>query len=44
MESTLTYPFERKSENYLDWLMNTIRSQNYYMAEVNIKEIENRYL
>jgi hypothetical protein len=39
METTLNYPFERKSKNHLDWMINIIKSEKYYLyegfAEVN---------
>lgn len=33
METTLKYKFKRQSENYLDWLVNTVKSEKYYLAE-----------
>lgn len=41
MEKTLKYPFKRQSKNYLDWLVNTVKSEKYYLTEgyvINIKE------
>lgn len=36
MESTLNYRFKRQSENYFDWLLNTIKSEKYHQAEGQI--------
>jgi len=33
METTLQYPFTRKSKNYLDWMINVIKSEKYYLDE-----------
>lgn len=33
MEATLNYPFKRQSENYLDWLINIIKSEKYFEAD-----------
>lgn len=33
MEATLNYPFKRKSENHLDWLINIIKSEKYFQAD-----------
>jgi len=33
MENLLNYRFERKSKNFLDWLVNTIRSEKYHEVE-----------
>ncbi|RAJ19743.1 hypothetical protein LX77_03486 [Gelidibacter algens] len=33
METTLHYTFKRRSQNYFDWLLNTIKSEKYHMAE-----------
>jgi hypothetical protein len=43
MEATLNYNFKRKSDSYLDWLMNTIKSEKYFQAEGDIFSIEERY-
>ena len=31
MEATLNYPFSRKSKNHLDWMVNIIKSEKYYL-------------
>lgn len=36
METTLRYNFTRRSQNYFDWLINTIKSEKYYMVESQI--------
>lgn len=36
MDTTLHYSFKRKSQNYFDWLLNTIKSEQYHMAESQI--------
>jgi hypothetical protein len=33
MKTKLKYKFKRKSKNYLDWLVNTIKSEKYYLTE-----------
>ncbi|MEZ4802322.1 MAG: hypothetical protein R2797_06080 [Gelidibacter sp.] len=33
METTLPYHFKRRSNNYFDWLLNTIQSEKYHEAE-----------
>ncbi|WP_194768488.1 hypothetical protein [Tamlana sp. I1] len=33
MKSTLKYKFKRRSKNYLDWLVYTVKSEKYYLAE-----------
>ena len=33
METTLNYPFKRRSENHLDWLLNIIKSEKYHEAD-----------
>jgi len=38
METTLPYNFKRRSKNYFDWLINTIKSEKYYMAESQIED------
>jgi len=43
MEANLNYKFNRKSENFLDWLMNIIKSEKYYQAEGEILSLEKRY-
>lgn len=40
MEATLNYSFNRKSENHLDWLLNTIKSVKYYEADSYIVPIK----
>ncbi|WP_281170377.1 hypothetical protein [Gelidibacter mesophilus] len=37
METTLHYNFTRRSENYFDWLINTIKSEKYHLAESQIE-------
>lgn len=36
MKTTLNYKFKRKSKNHLDWLINIIKSERYYLVEANI--------
>lgn len=36
METTLNYRFQRKSENYFEWLLFTIKSERYHEAESQI--------
>jgi hypothetical protein len=36
METTLKYKFKRQSKNYLDWLVNTVKSEKYYLTEGDI--------
>lgn len=36
MGATLHYQFERRSKNYLDWLINTIKSERYSECEAII--------
>ncbi len=36
METTLNYPFKRRSENYFEWLLFTIKSERYHQAESQI--------
>ena len=36
MGATLHYRFERRSKNYLDWLINTIKSERYSECEAII--------
>lgn len=36
MKTTLNYSFKRQSENHLDWLINTIKSERYYEIEATI--------
>lgn len=36
MESKLSYRFKRRSTNYFDWLLNTIKSEKYHEAESQI--------
>ncbi|MBU2951572.1 hypothetical protein KO493_12770 [Tamlana agarivorans] len=33
MESNLKYKFKRRSKSYLDWLVYTVKSEKYYLAE-----------
>lgn len=33
MDTTLNYSFTRKSENHLDWMINIIKSEKYYLHE-----------
>ena len=37
METTLRYKFTRRSKNYFDWLIYTIKSEKYYLAESQIE-------
>lgn len=41
METTLPYHFKRRSSNYFDWLLNTIKSEKYYEAESQIVMFQN---
>ena len=43
MKTTLNYKFKRKSENHLDWLINIIKSEKYYLIEANIVISNQRY-
>ncbi len=36
METTLRYNFKRRSKNYFDWLIYTIKSEKYHLAESQI--------
>lgn len=36
METALQYNFTRRSQNYFDWLIYTIKSEKYYLAESQI--------
>ena len=36
METTLRYKFARRSKSYFDWLLYTIKSEKYYLAEIPI--------
>lgn len=36
MEAKLNYNFKRQSKNYLDWLVNFIKSEKYYQMEACI--------
>lgn len=36
MKTTLNYKFKRKSKNHLDWLINIIKSERYYLIEASI--------
>lgn len=36
METTLPYHFKRQSDNFFDWLSNTIKSEKYHEAESQI--------
>lgn len=36
MGATLHYRFERRSKNYFDWLLYTVKSQRYYETEAII--------
>ncbi|SDB67444.1 hypothetical protein SAMN03097699_3387 [Flavobacteriaceae bacterium MAR_2010_188] len=36
METTLNYRFERKSQNFFEWLCYTIKSERYFEAESQI--------
>lgn len=40
METTLPYHFTRRSTNYFDWLLNTIKSEKYHEAESQIVNYE----
>ncbi|HRV54307.1 MAG: hypothetical protein R2802_13285 [Flavobacteriaceae bacterium] len=33
MQNALNYRFERKSKNFLDWLVYTVRSEKYHQVE-----------
>ncbi|WP_147437260.1 hypothetical protein [Ulvibacter antarcticus] len=46
MEKELNYPFNRRSENYFDWLYHVIRSEKYYQADAVIvmNDINSIYL
>ena len=46
MEKSLNYQFDRRSENYFDWLYYVIRSENFYKADAVIvmKDISESYL
>ncbi|MCF1191479.1 hypothetical protein LRR18_07780 [Mangrovimonas sp. AS39] len=42
MKPTLNYTFKRRTKNHLDWLLNVIKSEKYFLAEgyiltVNLK-------
>lgn len=37
MENSLRYKFTRRSKNYFEWLIYTIKSEKYYLAESQIK-------
>ncbi|HUH29616.1 hypothetical protein [Gelidibacter sp.] len=37
METTLRYKFTRQSKNYFEWLIYTIKSDKYYLAESQIE-------
>ncbi|MBW2936528.1 hypothetical protein KXJ69_00325 [Aureisphaera sp. CAU 1614] len=39
MGATLHYRFERRSKNYFDWLLNTIKSERYYQSEAMIVNV-----
>ncbi len=41
METTLNYRFHRRSKNYFDWLLNTIKSEKYHQAECQIVTSDN---
>ncbi len=43
MKTTLNYKFRRKSENHLDWLINIIKSEKYYLIEASIVIPNQRY-
>lgn len=36
MESHLPYNFKRQSDNFFDWLLNTVKSEKYHQAESKI--------
>ena len=36
MENSLRYKFTRRSNNYFEWLIYTIKSEKYYLAESQI--------
>ncbi|WP_188606037.1 hypothetical protein [Aquaticitalea lipolytica] len=36
MEATLNYRFQRRSKNYFDWLLYTIKSEKYFEAQSQI--------
>lgn len=33
METTLKYRFQRRSKNYFEWLLYTVKSEKYHEAE-----------
>lgn len=33
MERALNYPFQRKSENFLEWLHDTVKSEKYFEVD-----------
>jgi len=33
METALPYRFERRSDNFFDWMLNHIKSEKYHEAE-----------
>lgn len=40
MESTLNYRFKRRSNNYFEWLLYTVKSEKYHEAESQIVSYE----
>ena len=42
MKSTLNYNFKRQSKNYLDWMLNVIKSEKYYLDQGRISYFKNR--
>ncbi|MEO5789267.1 MAG: hypothetical protein ACOH2D_10140 [Gelidibacter sp.] len=40
METTLRYNFTRRSQNYFDWLLYTIKSEKYHLAESQIEGLK----
>ncbi len=44
METTLKYKFKRRSKNHLDWLINIVKSEKYYLLEASIVDLKNSML
>ncbi|MBD0832094.1 hypothetical protein [Aestuariibaculum sediminum] len=40
MEATLKYKFNRKSKNHIDWLLNVIKSEKYYLTDSYIVRLD----
>ncbi|WP_168796602.1 hypothetical protein [Cognatitamlana onchidii] len=46
MKATLKYKFKRQSNNFLEWLVYTVKSEKYYLSEgsaINFKQRMNIY-